>query len=87
MGSVVAAVSATAFGGFVSGVGWVLAPPTLVGSVGIGLLWWAGRWGFRKLGVGRRVVRMGEQEVKESRAGVREDGQWRDVQGPRAVPW
>ncbi|KAH8660822.1 hypothetical protein BGZ60DRAFT_414105 [Tricladium varicosporioides] len=83
VGSVLAAVGATAFGGVISGVGFVLAPPTLLTSVGFGILWAAGKWGFRKL----RVGEMGVQEVKESHKGVRRDGQWRDVQGPRAVPW
>lgn len=49
VGSAVAALSATAIGGAVSGVGLVLAPPTLVGSVGIGLIWSLGKWGFRKM--------------------------------------
>jgi hypothetical protein len=68
-------------------VGWILAPPTLVGSLGIGAIWAMGRWGFRKMRVGERVGEMQGVEIKESREGVKADGQWRDVQGPRAVPW
>ncbi len=69
-----------------SGVGWILAPPTMLGTVGIGMVWAIGKWGFRKMGVGERMVEGGEREVVASREGVRSDGQWRDVQGPRAVP-
>jgi hypothetical protein len=87
VGSLVAALGATAFGGAVTGVGWILAPPTLVGSLGVGAIWAVGRWGFRKMRVGERVGEMQELEIRESREGVKADGQWRDVQGPRAVPW
>lgn len=68
-------------------MGWILAPPTLVGSLGIGAIWAMGRWGFRKMRVGERVGEMQAVEIGESREEVRVDGQWRDVQGPRAVPW
>ncbi|KAH6705114.1 hypothetical protein BKA61DRAFT_143811 [Leptodontidium sp. MPI-SDFR-AT-0119] len=87
VGSIVAAVGATAFGGMVSGVGFLLAPPTILGSLGIGTAWAVGKWGFRKMGVGERVVQGAEREGRVSREGVKEDGQWRDVQGPRATPW
>lgn len=80
-------MGATAFGGAISGVGFLLAPPTLLTSVGIGAIWAMGKWGFRKLRVGETVGRMQESEVSHSREGVKADGQWRDVQGPRAVPW
>lgn len=82
-----AAVGATAFGGFVSGVGWILAPPTIVGSLGLGTVWALGKWGFRKMRVREKVRGAAEYEIKEAGEGVRTDGQWRDVQGPRAVPW
>jgi hypothetical protein len=56
-------------------------------SVGIGAIWALGKWGFRKLRVGEKVQEGGVREVSESKEGVRKDGQWKDVQGPRAVPW
>jgi hypothetical protein len=88
VGSVVAAVGATALGGsMVSGVGFILAPPTLLTSVGIGAIWAMGKWGFRKFRVSEKVGSMAEMEVEVSREGVRRDGQWRDIQGPKAVPW
>lgn len=82
-----AALGATAFGGAISGVGFLLAPPTIATSMGIGIIWAAGKWGFRKMGVGRRVEEGAVREVNESQQKVRSDGTWRDVQGPQAVPW
>jgi len=83
----VAAIGASAFGGVVSGAAFVLAPPTLLTSVGIGLIWATGKWGFKKMGVGRKIGVNAERQVHEGREQVKRDGQWRDVQGPRAVPW
>lgn len=83
VGSVVAAIGATAFGGVVSGAAFLLAPPTIVSSMGLGIIWAMGKWGFRKM----RVGEMGVSEIKHSQVGVKKDGQWRDVQGPRATPW
>jgi hypothetical protein len=87
VGSVVAAVGATAFGGAISGVGFLLAPPTIATSVGIGAIWAVGKWGFRKMGVGRKVEEGAVREVNQSQQKIRTDGTWRDVQGPQAVPW
>lgn len=87
VGSLVAAIGASAFGGVISGAAFVLAPPTLMTSVGIGLIWAMGKWGFRKMHIGEKVGVNAEAQIKESHEGVKIDGQWRDVQGPRAVPW
>lgn len=87
VGSVVAAVSATAFGSMISGVGFILAPPTILTSVGFGAIWAAGKWGFRKLRVTEKVGGNGAMDVKASREGVKVDGQWRDIQGPEATAW
>ncbi len=87
VGSIIATVSATAFGGMISGVGWILAPPSIIGSVGIGILWWAGRVAFRRLHIGQKVAARGEVNQRRDTQSVREDGTWRGVQGPRAVPW
>jgi hypothetical protein len=87
VGSAVAAIGATAFGGVVSGAAFVLAPPTIATSVGIGLIWAVGKWGFKRFAVRERVGTDAVVEVQESRDGVRRDGQFRDLQGPRAVPW
>jgi hypothetical protein len=87
VGSVVAAIGASAFGGVVSGAAFVLAPPTLLTSVGIGAIWAMGKWGFRKMGVREKVGVNAERQVLEGRERVKLNGQWRDVQGPTAVPW
>ncbi|CAL3970798.1 unnamed protein product [Diplocarpon coronariae] len=87
VGSIVAAVGATAMGGAVSGVGFLLAPPTVLGSLGIGTAWAVGKWGFRKMGFGERVVEGAARQGNVSTERVKGDGQWRDVQGPRATPW
>ena len=87
VGSVVAAVGATAFGGAVSGAAFLLAPPTIATSVGIGMVWAVGKWGFRKSGLGRRLESGAVEEVSQSRRKVTTDGTWRDVQGPEAAAW
>ncbi|KAH8588646.1 hypothetical protein B0O99DRAFT_655808 [Bisporella sp. PMI_857] len=87
VGSIVAAIGASAFGGVVSGAAFVLAPPTLLTSVGVGLIWATGRWGFRKLHVREKVGLNAERQVTEGKERVKKDGQWKDVQGPEAVAW
>lgn len=84
VGSIVAAVGASTFA---SGAAFVLAPPTLATSLGIGLIWAVGKWGFRKTRVGEKLGVNAVAEVKASQEGVKKDGSWMDVQGPRAVPW
>jgi hypothetical protein len=87
VGTLVAAVGATAFGSVISGAAFVVAPPSIAASVGIGLIWSVGKWGFRKMGVGRKVQEGGVREVQRSDMAVKQDGTWRDVQGPHAAPW
>lgn len=87
VGSVVAALGASAFGGVLSGAAFVLAPPTLLTSIGIGTIWAMGKWGFRKMRVKDKVGVMAVEEVQGSKRSTQVDGSWRDVQGPRATPW
>ncbi|PQE30163.1 hypothetical protein CJF32_00003625 [Rutstroemia sp. NJR-2017a WRK4] len=96
VGSIVAALSATTIGSFATGIGWVVAPTGILGCVGMGLVWWVGKWAFRRTRVGRRMeeglVRRGVEEERrdakmERAEGVRGTGEWRDVTGPKAVPW
>ncbi|ESZ94160.1 hypothetical protein SBOR_5438 [Sclerotinia borealis F-4128] len=102
VGSVIAALSATTIGGFATGIGWVVAPTGVMGVLGMSMLWWVGKWGFGKTGVGKRWerrMRVGkgdeadglEKEEREDggarKERVRVDGQLRDVTGPKAVPW
>jgi hypothetical protein len=76
VGSIIAAVGSTAIG---SGVAFFVAPPTVAASVGVGIIWAVGKWGFRKAGGGRRVV----EEVERGREGVNVDGSWRGSRGRR----
>jgi len=48
VGALVTAVGATAYGSVISGAAFFIAPPTIGASIGIGLLWVVGRWGFRR---------------------------------------
>lgn len=64
-----------------------MAPPSIAASIGIGAIWAMGRWGFRKSGLTRRFEHGAVREVEKGQQSVRSDGQWRDVQGPQAVPW
>ncbi|APA10905.1 predicted protein [Sclerotinia sclerotiorum 1980 UF-70] len=94
VGSIVAALSATTIGSFATGIGWVVAPTGIVGVLGMSTLWWVGKWGFSKTKTGKRWGRKVEEadrlerEDRETRKEqVKTDGQWRDVTGPKAVPW
>lgn len=57
IGAGVAAVSATALGSVASGAAVFLAPTTIVGSLGMGLVWMVGRFGFRKAAEKTRKMR------------------------------
>ena len=87
VGSIIAAVGASALGGLVGGAAFVLAPPTIASSLGIGLIWALGKWGFQKMGVAEKVAVNVEGRVRTQQEGVRSDGRLGDVQGPGAVPW
>jgi len=84
IGSVMAAIGASAIG---SGAAFVLAPPTMLSSIGVGIIWAIGRWGFKRMRVGEKIEQGAAVEIEESRYGVRQEGQWRDIQGPNTVPW
>jgi hypothetical protein len=87
VGSIVAAIGASAFGGVASGAAFVLAPHTIASSLGIGLIWMVGKWGFRKMRIGEKVAVNAEGQARRNHEGVKKDGQLSDVQGPTAVPW
>lgn len=78
-----AAIGSSAFGGVISGAAFVLAPPTLLTSVGIGCIWAVGKWGFRRT---RVADKLGLDDPKEWHEQT-EKAPWREVQGPTAVPW
>ena len=64
------AAGATAFGSVASGAAFFLAPPTLLSSVGVGIIWAIGKWGFRKIGAKELAV----AEVQRSEETVKRDG-------------
>lgn len=63
VGAAVAAVGATALGGVASGAAFVVAPPTIIGSLGMGLVWSVGRYGFRKATERTRWAKKKERET------------------------
>ena len=91
VGSLVAAVGATAFGSAITGVAWLAAPPTIGASVVAASIWGAGRFAARRLhnrwkkgggDVGAEV-----RERVEDEGPVRSEGAYGLDMGPRAVPW
>jgi hypothetical protein len=90
IGSLVAAIGATAFGGVIGGVAWIVAPPTLGASVIAATVWWVGKWGARRVGRGVEAGRGGKTDEElemEQESPVRKDGTWRQETGPGVVPW
>ncbi|KAK5047355.1 hypothetical protein LTR84_006878 [Exophiala bonariae] len=91
VGSLVAAVGATAFGGAITGVAWLAAPPTIGASIIAASLWGVGRHIARR--AHKRWVKSGGdvgEEVRErvqDEGGVRTEGSYGVDMGPRAVPW
>ena len=92
VGSLVAAVGATAIGGAVSGVAWIVAPTSIGASIIAAGVWGVGRFAARRFHA-RWQKHGGDvgEEIRE-RAGdqggeVRREGSYGLDVGPRAVPW
>ena len=49
IGSLVAAIGATAFGSVVTGVAWIAAPPTIGASAIAATVWWVGGFAARRI--------------------------------------
>ena len=80
IGSLVATIGAGAFGTFVSGAGFVLAPTGILGTVLAGTVWGVGRFAVRRVrGRWERGRGYGEVEGKRDERHV--------YRGPEAVPW
>lgn len=90
VGALVAAVSATAVGGFVTGIGWIAAPPTIGASVLMYGVWGVGKFAARRLHRKWKVTGEdtgeAQRELHEDR-GLKATGQYGDEMGPQAVPW
>lgn len=90
IGSLVAAVSATALGGAITGVGWIAAPPTIAASIISGCVWQVGKYGARKLH--KRWEKDGGDAGEDSRQRAQELDDMNSTRafgeaGPAAVPW
>ncbi|EXJ57901.1 hypothetical protein A1O7_05324 [Cladophialophora yegresii CBS 114405] len=92
VGSIVAAVGATAIGGAISGVAWVVAPPSIGAGIVAAGIWGVGRFAARRLharwkkgggDVGAEVRERAEDQGSE----LRMEGSYGMDLGPRAVPW
>lgn len=84
-GALIAAVSGTAIGSLVSGVGFLVAPTGILGGAGVGLVWALAKFGWRRVGKGRKG---GEgdprrDEREDAKGGVEE----REERVPRTEPW
>ena len=91
VGSLIAAIGATAFGGAITGVAWLAAPPTFGASIIAATVWWTGKWGARRLqrrwGNSTASGEVGDDRTENVASPVRRDGTWRESTGPEAVPW
>ena len=89
VGSLVAAIGATAFGGAISGVAWVAAPPTFGASIIAATVWYMGKWGAQRLQkrLGKFRTQDEADQAEETDSPVRRDGTWRQETGPGAAPW
>jgi len=91
VGGLVAAIGATAFGGAISGVAWLAAPPTLGASIVAATVWGIGRFAARRLH--KRWKKEGGdagaaiRERVEDEGPVRSEGSYGTEMGPRAMPW
>lgn len=94
-GAIVAAVGATAFGTFVSGIGWVLAPPSFGAAIITASVWGTGKFFAQRLharwkrtgGDHGEALRERAKDVSEEDVS-RRAGRGLGVEaGPAAVPW
>ncbi|KIV90141.1 hypothetical protein PV10_07481 [Exophiala mesophila] len=92
VGTLVAAIGATAFGSVVSGVAWIAAPPTIGASVLAAGVWGTGKFAARRLharwkSTGGDEGQALRDSIDDGQSGVRVDGAYGLDLGPRAVPW
>jgi hypothetical protein len=87
-GALVAAVSGTAIGSVVSGVGFLVAPTGILGGAGVGLVWALAKFGWKRAGKGSKGAgedpRRDEREDAEGAEGAEDE---RALRVPRTEPW
>jgi hypothetical protein len=89
--ALVAAISASAFGGVITGAAWLAAPPTFGASIIAASIWGVGKFTAGRLN--RRWRKTGGdvgEEMRERAADqgtVRSEGTYGTDMGPRAQPW
>ena len=85
-GALIAAVSGTAIGGLVSGVGFLVAPTGVLGGAGVGLVWALAKFGWRRVGKGRKGG-AGEDPRRDEREYAKGAEEVGEVRVPRTEPW
>lgn len=81
IGSAVAALGSVAVAGSaVTGVGFLLAPPGILASVGLGTVWGLGRWSWRRY-FGRALAKNKGQVAEAQKKGYIKEP------GPGSMPW
>ncbi|KAJ9609797.1 hypothetical protein H2200_006125 [Cladophialophora chaetospira] len=92
VGSLVAAIGATAVGGAISGVAWVVAPTSIGASIIAGGVWGVGRFAARRFHArwkkhGGDVGQEVRERTEDHGGDVKAEGTYGLDVGPRAVPW
>lgn len=83
-GALIAAVSGTAIGSLVSGVGFLVAPTGILGGAGVGLIWALAKFGWRRVGRKGAASEDPRRDEREDAKGAEEE---RAVRVPRTEPW
>lgn len=95
VGAVAAAVGATAFGAFASGIGWVLAPPSIGASIVAMGIWKGGSFAAQRLHRRWRETgkdagqeqRERQEDMSDEHVSTRAGRGLGPERGPQAVPW
>ena len=90
VGALVAAISASALGGVITGAAWIAAPPTIGASIFAACIWGVGKYAARKLH--KRWASTGQdggeiERESQSDHPVKRQGSLGQELGPEAVPW
>ena len=90
IGAAVAAISASAFGGVITGAAWIAAPPTMGASIIAACVWGVGKYAARKMHYRWKTTGqdVGEAEREyQSDHPLKREGSFGHELGPQAVPW